>query len=48
MEQLVSWFLIFLAGILTASALYTLMYIASRKGQADEMDERGFYGRKRR
>jgi cbb3-type cytochrome oxidase subunit 3 len=48
MEQLVSWFLIFLAGLLTASALYTLMYVASRKGQADELDERGFVGKKRR
>ena len=48
MDQIIAAGLIFAAGLLTASALYTLMYVASRKGQADELDERGIMGRKRR
>jgi hypothetical protein len=48
MEQLVTFGLIFIAGILTASALYTIVYLAGRKANSDEFDERGFYGKKRR
>jgi hypothetical protein len=48
MEQLVSWFLIFLAGLITASAFYTIVYIAGRKSTSDELDERGMMGRKKR
>ena len=48
MDQIITAVIIFAAGLLTASALYTLMYVASRKGQSDELDERGIMGRKRR
>ena len=48
MEQFITFGFIFIAGILTASALYTIVYLAGRKGQSDELDERGFYGKKRR
>lgn len=37
-----------LAGIVAALALAIIGYVSGRKGMADELDERGFVGRKGR
>ncbi len=46
-EFIINALILFIAGVLVASAFYTIAYIAGRKSTSDELDERGITGRKR-
>lgn len=38
---------VFVAGAVLATVLYVIGYMSSRKGTADELDDRGFVGRRK-
>lgn len=47
METAILFVAVFVAGALLATAFYVINYLSSRKATADELDERGFIGRKK-
>jgi 4-hydroxybenzoate polyprenyltransferase len=48
LEFVLNALLLFVAGVLVASAFYTLSYLADRKAIKDDREERGIYDKKRR